>query len=486
MTPSAHDSDRETPEIVARRFAEFAHSYSHLTLYAAISRAAATDDLAVELTGAARPGQARPVLLLAALHDLVLRRPDLPVARWYPSVTGAAVPPGDPWPDVRAALADHADELRAVIAGRATQTNEVNRVVHVARMVAEAAADVPDVPVALVEMGASAGLLLGLDRYRIEIEDPTGDVTVVGDPASSARAHGLGFLSPTDDPGASSAPGPTASSAPVATASSAPVARSVPPAPGPGGTDGVAGSEVGEGSAGPGWPSGFGSSGLPRIVERVGLDREPVDLSDPDAVRWLEACLWPDQPERLERFRAAVEVLRADPPTVVAGDMVDDLEATLHSARAVATALAADLSAPTSPAAPAAAGEPESSDPSPSGASSDHGSSGGGSGGGSAPVDVHLIVFSSWALTYVARERRAEVAEVMARLAADGRPVSWLTAEPPGAVPGIPVPPGADARLGDARNQTALGARRWRAGVELPPALWGTCHPHGERFDWGP
>jgi len=469
VTPSAHDSDRETPEIVARRFAEFAHSYSHLTLYAAISRAAATDDLAVELTGAARPGQARPVLLLAALHDLVLRRPDLPVARWYPSVTGAAVPPGDPWPDVRAALADHADELRAVIAGRATQTNEVNRVVHVARMVAEAAADVPDVPVALVEMGASAGLLLGLDRYRIEIEDPTGDVTVVGDPASSARAHGLGFLSPTDDPVAPEAADPTASEAAV----------------------------------GPGWPSGFGSSGLPRIVERVGLDREPVDLSDPDAVRWLEACLWPDQPERLERFRAAVEVLRADPPTVVAGDMVDDLEATLHSARAVATALAADFSAPTSPAArsastspadpapapapaPAAAGEPESSDPSSSGASSDHRSSGGGSGGGPAPVDVHLIVFSSWALTYVARERRAEVAEVMARLAADGRPVSWLTAEPPGAVPGIPVPPGADARLGDARNQTALGARRWRAGVELPPALWGTCHPHGERFDWRP
>ena len=74
--------------------------------------------------------------------------------------------------------------------------------------------------------------------------------------------------------------------------------------------------------------------GLPHAVARVGLDLEPVDLADDDAVRWLEACLWPDVPGRVERFRAARSLLRDDAQTLVAGDMVDDLPAAL--ARAVA------------------------------------------------------------------------------------------------------------------------------------------------------
>ncbi len=190
-----------------------------------------------------------------------------------------------------------------------------------------------------------------------------------------------------------------------------------------------------------------------------------MPLDDADEVRWLEACLWPDVAGRLERFRAAVGLLRADPPSLVAGDMVDDLEAVAHSARAVA---AAGLVTPASGA--------------------DAGSRGDGTEGGRRPATadpVHLVVFSSWALTYVARERRAEVADALAALAADGRPVSWLTAEPPGCAPGIPRPPG-DADRPPTDASTVLGARRWRAGTELPPARWGTCHPHGTTLTWHP
>ncbi len=86
-------------------FVQFAATYPGLPLYRAICEGVAGDDEVASLLDAARPGQARPVLLLAALHDLVLRRPDLAAARWYPSVTGEALPDGDPWPDVRAAAA---------------------------------------------------------------------------------------------------------------------------------------------------------------------------------------------------------------------------------------------------------------------------------------------------------------------------------------------------------------------------------------------
>ena len=40
--------------------------------------------------------------------------------------------------------------------------------------------------------------------------------------------------------------------------------------------------------------------GMPRVVERVGLDRAPVDVNDDDAARWLVACVWPDQLDRLD------------------------------------------------------------------------------------------------------------------------------------------------------------------------------------------
>lgn len=366
---------------VQRRLAQFASAYPELRLYRRLCAGAAADDAVAGLLTAAAAGQDRPVLLLAALHELVLRRPDLTAARWYPSVTGRPVPDGDPWPDVRALALAHADELRAVIADRSTQTNEVNRAVYLAPMVAQAGGDVPDAPVALVEVGCSAGLLLGLDRYRVELRGGDGAAVVLGDPSSAVACRG----------------------------------------------------EVRTGAA------SLRDLRLPVVAERVGLDRTPVALGDGAGVRWLEACLWPDVPGRLERFRAAVATLSPDPPDVVGGDMVDDLAAVGHAARAVAAAVS-----------------------------------------GAPPEAVHLVVTSSWSITYVERERRSLMAEALAELAADGRPVSWLTAEPPGCVPGVPPAAEADPSGG----VTVLGARRWRHGQEVDPAVWGTAHPHGEWLAW--
>ncbi len=52
----------------------------------------------------------------------------------------------------------------------------------------------------------------------------------------------------------------------------------------------------------------------PPVAWRAGIDLSPVDLRDPDDVRWLRACLWPDQRARHERFDAAVEVARVHGP----------------------------------------------------------------------------------------------------------------------------------------------------------------------------
>lgn len=359
---------------VQRRFGEFAAEYAALPLYSTLCARLAEDDDLAALLLAAQPGQARPVLWLAAVHDLVLRRPDVAAARWYPSVVGRdAVPHGDPWPDVRRTVLDHWAELTRVVATRGTQTNEVNRAVYLTVGLAAAARDLPDVPVALVELGASAGLLLGVDRYAVDLVGPSSTVTV-GDPSSPVRCSGVDR------------------------------------------------ADVGQRLA--------AAAVRPRVAARVGLDLSPVDLRDDDAVRWLEACLWPDVQGRIERFRAARDLLRADPPLVLAGDMVADLPRAVARARELAGRTA------------------------------------------------HVVVVSSWALTYVAQPRRPEVDEALGALARDAAALSWLSAEPPGCVSRIAIPEGLERGGG-----TVVGLRRWRQGRELEPATLGTCHPHGEWVD---
>ena len=111
-------------------------------------------------------------------------------------------------------------------------------------------------PLALVDVGASAGLTLLCDRYRFDYAEhgATG-------PADSPVVIGCRVLG--GDP---------------------PVAAALPP-----------------------------------LVARVGVDRDPVDLADGDDARWLLACVWPDT-GRLERTAAAIALAQDDLPSVVAGD----------------------------------------------------------------------------------------------------------------------------------------------------------------------
>jgi hypothetical protein len=119
-------------------------------------------------------GDGLPLRLTGGLHALV-RRGRLPaLAQLYPP---AALPEADLlWQALAEALAD-ADAELAEWLDRTPQTNEVGRsAVLMSGLLVLAAQH--DMPVALYELGASAGLNLMLDRYRyrfgtIEAGDPT-------------------------------------------------------------------------------------------------------------------------------------------------------------------------------------------------------------------------------------------------------------------------------------------------------------------------
>ncbi len=83
-------------------------------------------------------------------------------------------------------------------------------------------------------------------------------------------------------------------------------------------------------------------------------------------------------------------------------------------------------------------------------------------------------------MTYLDPARRHELVSHLRSLAHDVPDLTWLSAEPPGCVPGVPVPDGA------VDGDTVIGLSRWRAGVELAPVALGTCHPHGAWIDVDP
>lgn len=235
---------------LAARFVRFAESEAHARspLYEALALGVAGDAFALELLAALPLAKQQPNLLFAALRH----------------VCGT---PRD-WPEFRASLAGHADAVRAVMLVRTTQTNEPAR----CATLLPALARLPQ-PLALLEVGASAGLCLLPDRYGYDfgnhrLPPPTADAPVLPCRASLAT------------------PLPAA---------------------------------------------------LPRVVWRAGLDLAPIDLAEPAQRAWLETLVWPDQPERLQRLRAAFTVALSDKPRVLRGDLLRDLPALARQAPAHAT-----------------------------------------------------------------------------------------------------------------------------------------------------
>ena len=47
---------------------------------------------------------------------------------------------------------------------------------------------------------------------------------------------------------------------------------------------------------------GAGAAGVPRFAAAGRPRPRPIDVRDPDQARWLEACVWPDQPDRFDRL----------------------------------------------------------------------------------------------------------------------------------------------------------------------------------------
>lgn len=237
---------------VAQRYRDFAEreARGHSSVYESWAVALSESPQALALIASLPPEKQQPNLVLAAarLHGADNVRAQH-LAQWL-TANWAAV--------------------RGTALGRRTQTNEAGR----AAVLLPALTLFPG-PLALIEVGASAGLCLYPDRF-------------------SYRYTNGPHLDPADGP----------SQVQLDCADTGAV-----PHP----------------------------SRLPEVVHRAGVDLNPLDPADPDDCRWLETLVWPGQPQRVQRLRAALSIAAADPATLIAGDLNSHLAGLVHAAPAGAT-----------------------------------------------------------------------------------------------------------------------------------------------------
>jgi len=244
--------------------------------YPAICRGVADDGDVLSLLDGAPLPQRRPLLLLAAVHYLLLAGAQHSLARYYDTVAAMRgvpfePPEGNPAPVFADFCRSHRDALTLLAATRSTQTNEVGRCSALMPGLCYVAADHGWAePIALLDLGTSAGLNLLFDDYAYTYRARDGDDVIQA---------------------------------------------------------GTRGSAVALECTVRGDPAALPELRTPAVSARVGLDLAPLDATSDDEALWLLACQWPDNPVRFGRLRAALENRRAstDPPRLERGDMVTDL-----------------------------------------------------------------------------------------------------------------------------------------------------------------
>ncbi len=270
--------------------------------YAELAAGVAGDGELLALAARRQAGQPAPNMLFGAVQYLLLQGVEHPLAAHYPILAGgersagpsrpvapsAGAGGGSPasgpgagnegvrpaFPLFREFCLEHRERVAELIATRSTQTQVVRRctcllpafgLVH-----REARA-----PLALVDIGASAGLNLLFDRYSYRYwrvaRAPREPRARRGDPPALLR------WGPPD----------------AAVALDAELrGGELPPAP----------------------------PGEIPVAGRDGIDLNPIDLDDPDQLLWLRALIWPEHVERHAQLVAAAAELKERPVRLHRGD----------------------------------------------------------------------------------------------------------------------------------------------------------------------
>lgn len=218
-------------------------------IYERIAEAVAGDREVLELFREAPPAAHLPPAPLGAVRYLLLDGLEHPLGDVYDGRSDA-----DPGPLFLDLCRSERSSLLALLETRRVQTNDCGRSALIGPALTWVAAQMPS-RYCLVDVGASAGINMLCDRFRLDYGDN-------------------GATGPADSPVRISC---------EVTGGDPPIANQLPP-----------------------------------LMSRIGIDLSPIDLSDPTDARWLLACVWPDT-GRAERVEASIRLAQQQLPKVVAG-----------------------------------------------------------------------------------------------------------------------------------------------------------------------
>lgn len=164
---------------------------------------------------------------------------------------------------------------------------------------------------------------------------------------------------------------------------------------------------------------------MPRVLTRVGIDTDPIDVTDPAAAQRLRDSAPPDRPELSARLAADIALTSASAPQLLRGNVIDLLPDAIARV----------------------------------------------------PAEALPVVTTTWALSRVPREHRLRFLHRLDESAAD-RMVVWVSAEGVGVAPAIPT-------FGDrhASGHSIIGLAIFD-GSALHTEAIGRCWSRGRMLSW--
>lgn len=247
--------------IISNRFETFAREEckGSCDLYEYLSKEIAEDDVLLEICMNARDGQPIPNLLFGAVHFLLLQGTGHELKQFYESIVTSPKEPKDSFPYFKDFCVLNRDTIMPLLKSKLVQTNEVRRCGYLYPSFSFIYEKVQK-PLALIELGTSAGLQLLWDKYCYSYEadaiygNPNAEVHIKAD----VKGNGIPFLRSTSPP----------------------------------------------------------------VVSRTGIDLHINDLNDPEDYLWLKSLIWPSHHERRHLFETAANEVRQTHLNMIEGDGV--------------------------------------------------------------------------------------------------------------------------------------------------------------------
>ncbi|MEH7236707.1 DUF2332 domain-containing protein [Bacillus sp. JJ1562] len=229
-------------------------------LYEFLSLKIAEDEDILELTSHAREGQPSSNLLFGAVHYLLLQGKDHHLREFYPSIAKNPREVEESFLPFKEFCLRFSDEIIQLFQEKLVQTNEVRRCSYLFPAF-QSIYGIAKKPLALIEIGTSAGLQLLWDQYSYSYG--TNKVYGNKDSALHITAEVKGDKTPN-------------------------LQDFIPP-----------------------------------VAARIGIDLHPIDLSDDENALWLKALIWPEHHERRELFEKAAEYVKVNELRLIEGDGVE-------------------------------------------------------------------------------------------------------------------------------------------------------------------